>query len=98
MTTEMATIRDCSALDCTHNKSWRCLASVVSVGKKGTPTCDTYNRTNAGAANSEPCKGVGSCGVYRCLHNRELTCIAYTIKVRQVEGEARCKTYKNRYK
>lgn len=98
MATEIPTVRDCSALDCIYNKTWKCMATVISVGKTGSPCCDTYQTSEAVARDAGPGSGVESCGVYHCLRNRELKCIAYTIKVRQVAGRPLCKSYKNRYK
>jgi Domain of Unknown Function (DUF1540) len=100
MTTEMAKVQDCSALACVHNRTWRCRAQLITVGKQGIPACDTYAAETAKSAESEAGKdqGVGACDMYRCLRNRDRKCIAYTIKVRFEDGTPRCKTFKNRYK
>ncbi len=98
MTTEMAKVRDCSALDCAYNRTWKCLAPVISVGKQEIPTCNTFDPAGTAGRAAEPGQGVGSCDMYMCLCNRDLNCIAYTIKVRFEDGTPRCKTYKNRYK
>jgi len=98
MINEMAKVQDCSALDCAHNQTWKCLAPVISVGKQGIPTCDTFDPTGTVESAAVPGQGVGACDIYSCLRNRDLNCIAYSIKVRFEEGSPRCKSYKNRYK
>jgi len=98
MNTEMAKVQDCSALDCAYNRTWKCSAPVISVGRLGIPTCDAFDPAGTGESAAESGQGVGSCEMYMCLHNRELNCIAYTIKLRFEDGAPRCKTYKNRYK
>lgn len=94
----MPTVRDCEKLDCQYNKTWRCSAALVTVGHDGLPTCNTYKLSGSIDPNAQSVPEVGDCAMHMCLRNRDLKCIAYSIKVRDRANQPQCVSFKNRYK
>jgi len=98
MATDMPSVKDCAALDCSNNAGWLCRAPEVAVGKEGKPACTTYRTDAVPESADRPPAAVGACEMHMCLRNRELRCNAYRIKVRLGEGGPLCRSFKNRYR
>jgi len=98
MTEELPGIRNCEALDCAYNETWKCHAPVITVGRQGLPICNTFAPADRPRGDDSMTTRVGACDMHMCLRNRALMCNAYTIKVRIKAGRAHCLSFKNRYK
>ncbi len=98
MPLEKPPVKDCTVGNCAFNAARRCHAGSVTVGEESGPVCETFLPGPETAARSAEEGRVEACRVYWCLRNRDLECIAYSIKVRPWQGKPQCRSFKNRYK
>ncbi len=98
MGSEMPYIRDCTATGCAFNVRRGCRAEAITLGREGRAACKTFLPGGTSTRGGNGPAAVGACAMYMCLHNRDLMCMAYRIKVGIRQGRADCLTFKNRYK
>jgi len=98
MSMEMPRINDCTARDCSYNRTLTCHTPAITVGKQEKQICVTYLKSELPGGDDSVIAGIVACKIYMCLHNRDLVCAAESLQVRLKEGHPVCQTYKNRYK
>jgi hypothetical protein len=98
MLLEKPPVRDCTVSDCAFNSARSCHAGPITIGKGEGVVCNTFLREAGPPARNGGEGRVEACRVYWCLRNRDMECIAYSIKVRPWEGQPQCRSFKNRYK
>ena len=98
MNNDIPSVRDCEALHCRYNSSWRCSADTVTVGRQNAAYCNTFMTSETTGTGVQGIAKVTDCEIHMCLRNKDLKCGAYAIKVRIQDSQPRCVSFKNRYK
>jgi hypothetical protein len=95
ITIEMPLVAECSVAECAYNVNKSCHARAITVGNGANPGCDTY-MGSAGHTNFPQQAGVGACKVRGCNFNKDLECMADSIKVGFHGTMVHCLTYRPR--
>lgn len=93
---DIATVAECSIINCAYNNERVCHAKAITIGDKETPHCDTLCCDLGHVHGNAMHAGVGACKVSTCAYNDDLECGAESITVGMLDSKVRCLTYATR--
>lgn len=93
ITIEMPMVTRCTANQCAYNVNNNCHARAITVGDTDHPSCDTFVSGVSQNKHSKLVAGIGACKTSDCKFNDDLECMADSVQVGIIRGEANCTTF-----
>ena len=94
-TITMPDVLECTMAQCAYNREQTCHARAITIGGPGDHRCDTLC-AGMGHVHRRAGAGVGACKTVECVHNKDLECAAEHIRVRMVQGNADCMSFRSK--